>query len=433
MMCVRFRPLPVFLVAALLLMPLASFSQQTNALESLRIRYETARQRIDADALLTYSKALGVEMTRLKQKGDLDTYIALETEKARFEAAKALPEGKDREVIAGKVAGLDSAIKNVEADRIARTASLLRQYVAQLESQIKQLMQADKMDEAKAAKEVLEEAKFNMDDVAGKLSKRTSRKPDAAVAAEKTGRRLVIWNSHNGSLNNNGTLACDITLFNGSFKVWQKKDVRMPWQPNVDTNVAFEVPAGMSFTRARVDITKWAGRGGSLSEIEVWDNSTNTAQGCSVSASGYLNVDNNPPLPEYVTDGNASSADEFSCSYWVLPSGTPGWIEVDLTSGKPSSSTGEAVEPTAPVAPGRLPKSLVIEKATYGNPREGVDVTKQLQDQVQDGRLIVTPRTYDAFSEMTGIKTKTLTIKYSYNKELARTITRRQGEVFSLP
>ncbi len=336
MTCLRPKSLPVCLLTAILLIPFAAFAQQTNTFESLKTQYQTVRQKIESDALATYSNALTSAMAQLKQKGDFDNYLVLDAERKTFEITKSLPEGQDREELVGKVAGMDALIKKVAIDRNAKIANLLRQYIAVLDRQVKALLLADKIEEGKAVNAAMDTAKSELADLEAKLSKELPKQEQSAAAKSvrlKKQRTIVLWNTHNGRGRNAGTLTCNIFLAQGSDLVWEKKKIRIPWGQGEDEKVEIEVPNGKDFTRIRVEITKWMGACGGLNEIQVMENGTNIALHCRTEASGSWNDGKDPHfLSSCVTDGITLPPNDASgVGYWLLPGNTPGWVEVDLT------------------------------------------------------------------------------------------------------
>ena len=82
------------------------------------------------------------------------------------------------------------------------------------------------------------------------------------------------------------------------------------------------------FDTVKVEVTKYCGAGGGLSEIQVIKNGRNIAEGCVARASAcYAGAEF---AADRVVDGVTSSA-VFGVGYWLLPDATPGWIELDLS------------------------------------------------------------------------------------------------------
>jgi hypothetical protein len=102
------------------------------------------------------------------------------------------------------------------------------------------------------------------------------RPPDLkGVTADK----LVIWNQHNGHVNNTGSRACDVILYSGWQVAWQKRDLELPWKENHDSKVVLDLPA-VKFDRVRVAVSPRNGQWGGLAEVEVLRGGENLACGC---------------------------------------------------------------------------------------------------------------------------------------------------------
>jgi hypothetical protein len=303
-------------------------------------------------------------MAQAKQKGDLESYLAIKAEEKRVLDGGLVDEGTTN-----SIESVAANAKKIVAERENRIAVQLRQYISQLESLLKQSMLSDKIDEAKVVKEVLDQAKVEL---AGFENSRPNRPPIPSPTIQPTeGKQLVIWNSHNSHFNDRGTLVCDINLFNGSTKVWGKKDIQVPWLPNTDTNVSLRLPVTSRFNKVRIEITKWVGLGAGLAEIELLDGDQNIAKGCFVSASGYY-FNNGNFSSSFLTDGKTSS--EGDTFFWLGREGTREWIEVDLTKkiapqadsselGVPDSESEEVEAEQKPVSAGQ--KSIPKESTTY--------------------------------------------------------------------
>ena len=161
-----------------------------------------------------------------------------------------MPDLKERhKYLAKPMADYEIAIKRAESNTTARILNLNRQYTLKCESLIRQLVSANKIEEAKIVKAEVER-------IRGESS--AAKKPDLKVAikepelntavkpadvnAREQKKIVVIWNCHNSYGNDWGSLECDITLYNGDVAVFQKKGVKIPWKPDADTNIGFEVP-----------------------------------------------------------------------------------------------------------------------------------------------------------------------------------------------
>lgn len=160
-----------FGLAALLVIPFAAFAQQTNPVIRLKAQYETHRQKIDAEALATYSNVLVAVGKQLQQKADVPGYLLLKSEQTFLVKQQALPDGEDRTNLVSKLPVLDAPLSRIEADRNTKMANLLKQYILALEAQIRQFMTADKLDEAQAAGEVKSSAESTLAGLQSKLPK----------------------------------------------------------------------------------------------------------------------------------------------------------------------------------------------------------------------------------------------------------------------
>ena len=142
---------------------------------------------------------------------------------------------------------------------------------------------------------------------------------------------IVVWNEHNGPLNQSGTRECNVVLLSMGHEVWRKDRVVLPWEPNVDCSFRLDVPS-VTFDRVRIEITKWEGFAGGLSEVEVFSKDRNVALNCPVTSSSSWN---RACRPELATDGIRSSRIHES-GYWGMAGPGKGWIEIDLTPEQPS-------------------------------------------------------------------------------------------------
>ena len=139
--------------------------------------------------------------------------------------------------------------------------------------------------------------------------------------------RIVIWNTHNSRFNTSGTLQLNVVLFHANRPVWRSDKVALPWGRNKDTFAVVNVPT-MKFDIVRIEIVKWHGYSGGLSEVEIWQDGRNVAlrkaTRASAAASGQTTSDR-------VTDGVTTSS-AYKNGYWLLPDNQPGWVEISLAS-----------------------------------------------------------------------------------------------------
>lgn len=146
----------------------------------------------------------------------------------------------------------------------------------------------------------------------------------------QTADRLVLVNTHNGPSNDAGTAEVNILLqFRGEV-VWKSATLEVPWHAGMDPELSVALPR-MKFDRVRVEITKWHGPCGGLTEIQVYRGPINIALHAPVVVSGQWDA----TYPgAALTDGVVSS-NEHRKGYWLLPAKAPGWAEVELKGQRP--------------------------------------------------------------------------------------------------
>jgi hypothetical protein len=148
---------------------------------------------------------------------------------------------------------------------------------------------------------------------------------------------VVLWNQYNGNARDRGTRQCSLSLWREGRQIWTKQEIEVPWTPDSDQNVSVELPS-MRFDRLRVDVTKWQQSGGGLAEIEVVRGDRNLALGRPARA--LASFDSRFLAPN-LTDGVHTST---RGAFWLLPSGMPGWAEVDLAFAEPQPSPGVSAD-----------------------------------------------------------------------------------------
>jgi hypothetical protein len=156
----------------------------------------------------------------------------------------------------------------------------------------------------------------------------TTISPGSDYFARREGKqasRIVLWNTHNGRFNTSGALQCNVILFQDCTPVWRRDRVDLLWERNNDTYTVIHVPA-LTFNIVRVEITRWQGYSGGLTEIEVWQDGQNTAIHRPTRASAAAD---GQTLSAAVTDGVTSSV-VYKHGYWLLPDHHAGWIEISL-------------------------------------------------------------------------------------------------------
>lgn len=145
------------------LMIMSTLLAQTDSLSVGKLKYESAKEKIESDALASYSNSLTTAMAPLKQKGDLDTFLTIQKELERINADKTIDSTNSSSGLIHL-----NATKCV-TDRNQKLQNLIKQYVAYLEGLIKQAMLTNKIEDAKEIKTELDKAKFLLADLESKL------------------------------------------------------------------------------------------------------------------------------------------------------------------------------------------------------------------------------------------------------------------------
>jgi hypothetical protein len=147
-------------------------------------------------------------------------------------------------------------------------------------------------------------------------------RPCKGIVADK----LVIWNAHNANHNDRGALALNVRLSLAGKEVWRRDEVAIPWQADMDGQIEIALPQ-QPFDVIRVEVPRWQGLGGGLSEVQVFQGETNVARACPVMASGCL-LDGF--RADKVVDGITSSLTP-GLGYWLIADNVAGWVELDLS------------------------------------------------------------------------------------------------------
>ncbi|MDD4869849.1 MAG: C-type lectin domain-containing protein [Kiritimatiellae bacterium] len=147
------------------LITISTLLAQTDSLSVGKLKYESAKARIESDALAAYSNSLVAAMVPLKQKGDLDTFLIVRKELERISVEKTIGSTNST---AG-IINLNATRCDVEKSQ--KVQALTKQYVAYLEGLIKQAMLANKIDDAKGIKAELDRVKFEQADSESKVVK----------------------------------------------------------------------------------------------------------------------------------------------------------------------------------------------------------------------------------------------------------------------
>ena len=137
--------------------------------------------------------------------------------------------------------------------------------------------------------------------------------------------RVVVWNTHNSKYGVSGSEECNIVLVRRMEEVWRKDGVKLPWRKDKDMSARIDLPS-VKFDKVRVEITRWKGYCGGLSEVEVWKGRRNLALGRPATASASFDQRCGPMC---VTDGITTSR-VYKNGYWLLPDNEAGWVQVDF-------------------------------------------------------------------------------------------------------
>ncbi|MDB6006048.1 MAG: hypothetical protein JWR15_3035 [Prosthecobacter sp.] len=134
--------------------------------------------------------------------------------------------------------------------------------------------------------------------------------------------KIVIWNQNNGGKADRGTKKINVSLWVAGREVWNKKFVRIDWDPVKQTKIEIPVPT-MSADKLRVEVTEFIdGKGATLGEVEFFREGRNVALkgAVTVSAVWENSAKNSGSM---LTDGNPETR-------WTLPDKQTGWAEIVL-------------------------------------------------------------------------------------------------------
>lgn len=159
------------IVIMMLVMMFASLTfAQTNDLSQFILKKNDKEQTL----LDVYGKSLDSIMTNLTAKGDLDNYVVMETEKNRFVAEKTVPV-------------TTNGLFKVPAELcIKAQITLLKQYIAALDSFIKTETKAGKIAEAKDGKAEKDKAAIELAALESKIPKVETKIPAVTNVVVKT-------------------------------------------------------------------------------------------------------------------------------------------------------------------------------------------------------------------------------------------------------
>lgn len=122
-------------------------------LTALKDRYEAGLAKVDRSAYVAYTNAVCAFMQQCKSAGDLDGFLVLQNEQKALAALPIVPTGPAQAELSAKVPGYRAMMAKLDADRTERSTALQRQYVGRLDALLKELMAADRIDDAKRVKQ----------------------------------------------------------------------------------------------------------------------------------------------------------------------------------------------------------------------------------------------------------------------------------------
>lgn len=155
-------------------------SAQTNTQESCQRVYARVSAQREAEfkdsnaaALTQYGKALESIKAAYKQKGDIDSYSIVDAESKSFAVTKVVSVDSPSLQYAEAVGFYRKQIQDNKASYEAKKVALLKQYVAALQAQIKDLMASGKMGEATAVADSKKTAEFELAEIEVRQSVRS--------------------------------------------------------------------------------------------------------------------------------------------------------------------------------------------------------------------------------------------------------------------
>jgi hypothetical protein len=125
----------------------------TNALQDARGKYETAATKIEKLAYSRYTNSLTAIMQKCKQDGNIEAYEALQKEMAFLGKFQTLPAPEQQAKLAATIPYYSNSITPIMKDEQAEMATLQRSYIEYLDGSIKSSLIADRLDDAKRARE----------------------------------------------------------------------------------------------------------------------------------------------------------------------------------------------------------------------------------------------------------------------------------------
>ena len=167
---------------------------RTNSLESMRTICSTAVDRIatdttrqENDARAQYGKALEATLASLKQKGDITSYRDVDVEAKQFRGAGLIPTNSPNPYVATAAAAYQKQLLDIETESNGRMVNLLKQYVAALNTLVKDLMAKDKIDDATVAGNVKRDAETALAALESKMPGNSAKQPNRGADVAQSG------------------------------------------------------------------------------------------------------------------------------------------------------------------------------------------------------------------------------------------------------
>lgn len=185
------------------------FSLYVQAGENLTEKYELSKSQIIKASVTAYSNTLVNLMVQAKQKADLDSYLSIQAEQKRMSSGGLVDDGQTN-----SIESVASIAKKIVVERDTKIGVQLRQYVSQLELLLKQSMLADKIDEAKVIKEVLDKAKVELSGLKEQTLPKVVTNIISHIKTMETKEELDAYNGFYAYTFNNGH-SREISITNG--------------------------------------------------------------------------------------------------------------------------------------------------------------------------------------------------------------------------
>ena len=163
----------------------ASPSIKTNEMAAFKATYYAARLCIEADcaqhktnALAAYGKALAESLQTWKRQGDLNAYLAVQAVQQRFLAeGKVSSTTETNAAVAPFVAQYVASVAEAEDQRDKKLVNLQRTYAVRLECLTKDLMQQNRIEDAKQAQAELARIRAELAFVSAMVETRKDPEP----------------------------------------------------------------------------------------------------------------------------------------------------------------------------------------------------------------------------------------------------------------